>query len=127
MKVQVTKEHNAVYEGSVIYVDRLTKKNYFGIWSSAMGSYPVKVKKKYCNIIEQNNNVLTIIRKNYPINVLKIKISNLDTHKCSTKFLANDLDLAEYVYVKCDIDGKFEYRGKKKQYRIYDITTPLIK
>lgn len=47
MKVTVTKKHNGIPEGSVIYVEKETKNNYTGIWSSMMGSYTVKVKKKH--------------------------------------------------------------------------------
>lgn len=50
MKVKVIKEHNGIPDGSVIHVEKELKNDYKGIWSSMMGSYQVKVKKKYCVI-----------------------------------------------------------------------------
>jgi hypothetical protein len=51
MKVRVIKEHNGIPEGSAIHVEKELKNDYKGIWSSMMGSYMIKVKKKYCEII----------------------------------------------------------------------------
>ena len=64
--------------------------------------------------------VLTIDRKNYNINVLLMKVKDLDRTKCSYKFLSNDIDMESEVYIKCDNKGEIEYRGKRKQYRIYE-------
>lgn len=50
MKVRVIKEHNGIPEGSTIHVEKELKNDYKGVWSSMMGSYGVKVKKKYCEI-----------------------------------------------------------------------------
>lgn len=50
MIVTVIKEHNGVPAGSGVHVDRELKYLYVGIWSSMMGSYPVRVKKKHCKI-----------------------------------------------------------------------------
>jgi hypothetical protein len=50
MKVKIIKEHNGIPEGSVIHVEKELKNDYKGIWSSMIGSYTVKVKKKYCEI-----------------------------------------------------------------------------
>ena len=54
MTVRVIKEHNGIPDGSVIHVEKELKNDYKGIWSSMMGSYPVKVKKKYCVIYEKS-------------------------------------------------------------------------
>lgn len=50
MKVKIIKEHNKIPKGSVIYVEKELKYDYKGVWSSMMGSYTIKVKKKYCEI-----------------------------------------------------------------------------
>jgi hypothetical protein len=50
MTVTVIKAHNNVPEGSSVHVDRELKYVYVGIWASMMGSYEVRVKKKYCKI-----------------------------------------------------------------------------
>jgi hypothetical protein len=50
MKVTVIKEHNGIPKGSVIHVEKELKNDYKGLWTSMMGSYIVKVKKKYCEI-----------------------------------------------------------------------------
>jgi len=48
MKVVVTtKKWQNVAEGSFIHVEKTTNKHYIGIWSSAMGSYYVKVPKTH--------------------------------------------------------------------------------
>jgi hypothetical protein len=42
-------------EGSGIHVERELKKHYYGIWSSAMGSYHVKVPKDICvKLLDEN-------------------------------------------------------------------------
>lgn len=51
MKVEVIKEHNGIPEGSMVYVDKELKHDYKGTWSSMYGTYTVKVKKKYCKIL----------------------------------------------------------------------------
>lgn len=50
LKVRVTTEHNGMPEGSVVRVYTELKYSYKGIWSSMMGTYPVKVLKKYSEI-----------------------------------------------------------------------------
>jgi hypothetical protein len=50
MKVTVIEEHNGIPKGSVIHVEKELKNEYKGLWTSMMGSYIVKVKKKYCEI-----------------------------------------------------------------------------
>jgi hypothetical protein len=49
-KVRITTGHNGIPEGSVVRVEKELKYSYKGIWSSMMGSYTVKVLKKYCEI-----------------------------------------------------------------------------
>ncbi len=65
--------------------------------------------------------ILTIIRKDYPTTVLKMKVGDLDKSKCSNKFLSNGIDESTEVYVKCDSKGNIQYRGKNQEYRLYDV------
>jgi hypothetical protein len=51
MKVEVIKEHKDIPVGSVINVTKELKYDYKGTWSSMMGTYLVKVKKKHCKEI----------------------------------------------------------------------------
>jgi len=53
MVVEVIKEHDGIPEGSRMKVDKELKHSYKGVWSSMMGSYTVKFKKKYCKIVEK--------------------------------------------------------------------------
>jgi hypothetical protein len=68
------------------------------------------------------DDVITIIRKNHPITVKAMRVCELVESKCSAKFLTNELDGEEYVYVKCNQNGKFEYRGKQERYSLFSIT-----
>lgn len=67
--------------------------------------------------------VITIIRKTYPITVIRMKTSDLDINHCSNKFL-NHIETShiDEVFVKCNADGTIDYRGNKQEYRIYDIS-----
>lgn len=64
--------------------------------------------------------VLTVIRKQHPVTVLKTVVGCLDKSKCSNKFLSLNLPDDCYIYIKCDDNGNVQYRGKKQQYRLYD-------
>jgi len=70
--------------------------------------------------------LLKIIRKEYPIWVTKIKTEELDLDLCSPKF-RNFLENSPHpneTFVKCNEDGSFNLRLRKKgrkEYRIYDI------
>ena len=66
--------------------------------------------------------VLTVIRKEYPITVLIFKVSELDKTKCSNKFQKHSLNKDFEIYVRCDKDGEILFRGKKQEYRLYDIS-----
>lgn len=65
--------------------------------------------------------IKTILRKNYPITVLKMKVGELDKTKCSNRFLELNIDDSESVYVKCNDGCEIEYRGRKQEYRLYSI------
>jgi hypothetical protein len=41
-------------EGSGIHIERELKKHYYGIWSSMVGSYHVKVPKDICVKLDEN-------------------------------------------------------------------------
>lgn len=72
-----------------------------------------------------NKEIITIIRKEYPKTVLMFRVGDLDLERCSNgfkKLVGNQLSVDSFVYVKCDVDGNIEYRGKKREYRLYDIT-----
>ncbi len=71
--------------------------------------------------------ILTIIRKDYPTTVLKMKVGDLDKSKFSNKFLSHTIDESTEVYVKCDAEGNIEYRGKNQEYRLYDVNKHDIK
>ena len=60
----------------------------------------------------------SIIRKNFVIDVLEKKVSELDKTKCSTKFLSHNFPDDYVVFVKCKADGSIDFRGKKQEYRI---------
>jgi len=48
MKVVITtKKWQNIIEGSFIRVEKTTKRHYIGIWSSAMGSYYIKVPRTH--------------------------------------------------------------------------------
>ena len=64
------------------------------------------------------SNVITILRKNHPCFVIPKLVSDLDKSKCSHKFLENNLPNDTTVYVKCDVNGELDLRGKKEEYRI---------
>ncbi|MEK6828983.1 MAG: hypothetical protein AABY15_02570 [Nanoarchaeota archaeon] len=66
-------------------------------------------------------NITTVIKKGFPNTVKKIKVSDLNPSQCSFKFLSHNLGPDEEVYVKCDADGNIELRGKKQQYRIFNM------
>ena len=65
--------------------------------------------------------VLIVKRKNYHITVIKMKVGDLFIAKCSNIFKAHNFSPDKEVYVKCDDKGNIEYRGKKQEYRLYDI------
>jgi len=66
--------------------------------------------------------IISVIRKNYPILVMSIKYKDLDKTKCSAKFLSHrNFDDDTLVYVKCNINGNIDYRGKRGEYRIYEV------
>lgn len=62
--------------------------------------------------------IVTIIRKNYPVLTKVVRVGDLDKTKCSTKFLSHNLSDDILVNVKCHEDGSLDLRGKKCQYRI---------
>lgn len=69
--------------------------------------------------------IIKVIRKNFPNTVLEMKVKDLDVDKCSKKFLSNNLNPEDTVYVKCDLQGEVEYRTRgenKQEYRIFDIS-----
>lgn len=47
-RVRLIQDHDGIYEGSVIYVNRMTKLYYHGEWPSMFGTYMVRVPKKVC-------------------------------------------------------------------------------
>lgn len=65
--------------------------------------------------------IITINRKQYPVTVLKMKVKDLDKIKLSNKFLSHNFNDEKEVYIKCDINGNIEYRGKNLEYRTYNI------
>lgn len=70
--------------------------------------------------------IYKIIRKAYPKWVRRIKTSDLDLNLCSLKF-KNSVMIGTpptEVFVKCNEDGSFDLRPRKKghqEYRLYDI------
>jgi hypothetical protein len=46
--MELKETYEDMYEGSVFEVTSETKLYYKGIWSSMLGTYPVKVPKKIC-------------------------------------------------------------------------------
>jgi hypothetical protein len=71
--------------------------------------------------MEEPKKVLTIIRKEYPNNVLKVKVKDLDKAHCSKGFLSQNYDGEKCFFIKCDRYGDIEYRGKKQEYRLFDV------
>lgn len=65
--------------------------------------------------------ILTITRRLYEGNVLKVKLKDLDKSKLSNRFLRHGFDDEYELYIACDADGNILYRGKKGEYRTYDI------
>lgn len=70
--------------------------------------------------------IYKIIRKAYPKWVRRVKATDLDLNLCSSKF-RNHLENhphPEEVFVKCNEDGSFDLRPRKKgrqEYRLYDV------
>lgn len=60
----------------------------------------------------------TIIRKKHPVLVTLVRVGDLETSKCSKKFLALNLPADQLVHVKILPTGEFDLRGKNQQYRI---------
>lgn len=48
IRVMTIKDYKNLPKGSCIEIEKETKTLYIGIWSSCMGTYTVKVPKKYC-------------------------------------------------------------------------------
>lgn len=70
--------------------------------------------------------VIKVLRKNHPCYVIQKQVSELDKTKCSHKFLTNNLPEDSLVFVKCYENGEIDLRGKKEQYRIIPIETPIV-
>ena len=64
------------------------------------------------------SNVKKITWKKFGVFVIPKLVSDLDKSKCSHKFLENNLPNDTTVYVKCDVNGELDLRGKKEEYRI---------
>lgn len=64
--------------------------------------------------------ILVVEWKKRPIVVFKTIVALLDKAKCSQKFLDNNLSDSTYVYVKCDIFGQPELKGKKQLYSLFN-------
>lgn len=62
--------------------------------------------------------IIKINRRNMPLFVRVMKVSELDESKCSRKFLSHNLSNDAIVNVKCFEDGRLDLRGKKEEYRI---------
>ena len=71
--------------------------------------------------------VLTIIRKNRPVTVIKMRVGELDEPKLSSGFKSHGFGPDTEVYVKCDAAGRIEYRGKAREYRLYEVAAHKIK
>lgn len=46
--VEVSIAHNGIFAGTIINVEKETKKYYIGTWSDKKGTYRIKAKKNYC-------------------------------------------------------------------------------
>jgi len=53
----VDEGNTKIPEGSGIYVEKELKKYYKGIWSSAFGSFHVKIPKDICKKLEETNSI----------------------------------------------------------------------
>ena len=62
--------------------------------------------------------VIKIERKKRTILVKQVRIDELNIKQCSRKFVSHNLPTNMLVYIKCDQDGNFDLRGKRKEYRI---------
>lgn len=65
-----------------------------------------------------NGNMVTIQRKGRPLFCKEMRVGDLDSDKCSYKFLSHHFDADMVVRVKCLLDGELDLRGKKEEYRI---------
>jgi hypothetical protein len=72
--------------------------------------------------IMDNKEIKVIIIKNYPYTIIKMKVRDLDKNHCSAMFLEHNFDPETIVCVKCDTKGNISYRGKKQEYRIFDVS-----
>jgi hypothetical protein len=70
---------------------------------------------------KENPVVYTIKRKNVSVNVIKMKVKDLDQSKCSFKFLSHNFPSNMLVNIKCDPKGNIEFRTKRKDKQEYRI------
>lgn len=78
-------------------------------------------------ILFKKKKVFVVLKKHFPVTVIKTKVGKLNKKQCSTRFLELNLSDDTEIYLKSDIKGNIEYRGKNKEYRTYSIDLPLIK
>ncbi|MCK9596813.1 hypothetical protein M0R19_06510 [Candidatus Pacearchaeota archaeon] len=51
-KVKTTEDFGDLWKGSVFYVQKESKKYYYGEWASRIGTYNVKVPKDKCKKLD---------------------------------------------------------------------------
>ena len=56
--------------------------------------------------------------KNRPVFVVEMKVSDLDSYKCSSRFLHYNFDSDTLVFVECNKKGVIKLTPKKGEYRI---------
>ena len=73
-------------------------------------------------VLKDNYNILMeiieILRKKQPILVRKMLVGDLKISKCSYRFREKNLPSDTHVFVKCNVNGEFDLRGAKMEYRI---------
>jgi hypothetical protein len=81
-KVAIIVQHNGVPEGSVVNVYDDSLKNWYkGVWSSSMGTYHVKIRKKLCDklpVLEPDTIKKYFAKQPDVIETIKTKIDGME-------------------------------------------------
>jgi len=113
----------------ILGVTRHTKESYYQeqvrMWGKdKLTEFKLNIEKKRRSAefsITRDRKVETIKIKNYPYTVIRMLVSELNLEHCSKRFLDMNLSDDTEVYLKCDINGRIEYRGKRNEYRTHKI------
>lgn len=74
-----------------------------------------------------SNEIIYIVRRGFPLSVIKVRVGDLDQSKMDAVFLkkfnAEIKDPNYLVYIACDQNGNIDFGGQRKHYRMYAVDT----